>query len=135
MQELPEGGGRCVKGRWGGPSCTESEERRGRVKLVWRLGQGAWRVVVRTDILSQAASALLVQGLENREEFGVCYPGLEQATRLPSLLEIRILWLSFAPRESSVCRARPFPSLMWSYGPCLGANGKSPGMLVSPCFP
>lgn len=39
-------------------------------------------MAVRTDIPSHIASALLVQALENREEFGVRHPGLEQSTRL-----------------------------------------------------
>lgn len=53
MQELPEGGGRCVKGHLEWVPTLNSEERRGRIKPVWRPGWEAWRAVVRIGILRQ----------------------------------------------------------------------------------
>lgn len=89
--------------------------------------------MVRTDILNQAASALLVQVLENREELGSCHPQLEQASRLPRLFGNKdsVAFL----RESSFYRAGPFffPHLVFWALP--EANGKCPAMQVSPSFP
>lgn len=62
-----------------GPPALNSEEGRGAPS--WPEGQVG---VVKVDILSQAASALLVQVLENGK-FGFTSPGLEQASGLPKL--------------------------------------------------
>lgn len=65
-------------------------------------------MVVRTDIPGKVASALLVQALENREEFGFATLGWNHPPDCQGSLEIRTLWPSFAFRESSFYRAGPF---------------------------